>query len=207
MHLPATSFTNNGTSLSLLRSCLVTLKQLCSFATQHKVTRWPRNCITTSQCVHNSPFPEISDKCGNSDFAAAWWPVPRCQSVQQAFVRATATCLLLMFHSLLRRKDAWTGDVDAVSHSTYSNLQYCFRTHSLELTAPLCIQRPMPIWTRAQYWSNNSCDTHIIVTLVYLAHTFTAYCSMRNTGATSSTRKSLTRHRQFTIYRILSGRQ
>ena len=124
----------------------------CSFATLHRETRWPRNCITTSQCVHNSPFPGITNKRGNSDFPAAWWPVTRCHNVQ-VFVLVTANCLLLMFHSWLRRKSAWTGKVDAVSHSTYSNLQNCFRTHSLERMAPLCIKWPMSIRGRGQYWS------------------------------------------------------
>jgi hypothetical protein len=100
------------------------------------------------------PFPGITDKCGNSDFPAAWLPVIHSHSVQQVFVRVTATCFLLMFHSFLRRKSAWTGDVDAVSHSTYSNLQYCFRTHYLELTAPRCIKWLVPIWGRGQYWSS-----------------------------------------------------
>lgn len=160
MHLPATSFTNNGTSLSLLRSCLVTLKQLCSFAALHGVIRWPRNCITTSQCVHNSPFPGISDKRGNSDFPAAWWPVTRQCSANLCPRNCYLPSSNVPFLATTQECVNWLCGC-CQSHSTHSNLQYCFRAHSLELTAPLCIKWPIPIRGRGQYWSDNSTDTHV----------------------------------------------
>ena len=106
--------------------------------------RWPRNCLITRECVHTSPFPSLSlsNKRGNS-FFLLHDPRP-VQSVFWALCprNCDLPCIRVPFAATMYRWVNWQYGW-SLSASTHSSLQYCFRTHCLQLPRSLCIKWPV----------------------------------------------------------------